>query len=263
MRNLSLPKKAIFDNVLPGLPNWVGKEYGMLYYWRDMKLYFLSPLILQKIIWIPTRLILRGFGHLTIRGSDHLKGVKSPVIFAVNHSSEMDPILIPASLPFWSRFSPIFYASRSKSFYQNSGWRQHIYGGWFFKMWGSYPIFPGLKDYERSLRNHIEIINDGGSLCVFPEGKITPDGNIQQAHGGIAYLAMRTNCTVIPVGISGSYRTPAKEFFSGKRRITVSFGEPIIPSIDPGSTSGASELLAQQCKDEANAIMSKIAALKV
>ncbi|MDE2188208.1 MAG: hypothetical protein KGJ35_00560, partial [Patescibacteria group bacterium] len=81
-----------------------------------MKLYFLSPLILQKIIWIPTNIILRFFCHLQVRGLENLKGIGRNAIFASNHASELDPFFIPASLPFFSRFSPIFYASREKAF---------------------------------------------------------------------------------------------------------------------------------------------------
>lgn len=39
------------------------------------KWYFISPLILQKLIWVPTRLILIVFGGLEVKGLDNLKGI--------------------------------------------------------------------------------------------------------------------------------------------------------------------------------------------
>ena len=192
-----------------------------------MKLYFLAPLFLQKLIWIPTRLILVIFGHIQIYGLEHLRGLKSPVIFACNHSSEIDPILIPASLPFFSNFSPIFYTSRERGFYKNSGIRKFFYGGLLFKIWGSYPVFAGLRDYKKSLFHHISIINSGGSLCIFPEGSITQDGSIQPAHGGVAYLADHTNSVIIPVKISGVFRTSLVNFIKRKNNIYVVFGRPV------------------------------------
>lgn len=192
-----------------------------------MKLYALVPLLFQKIIWIPTRLILTIFGNLQVRGLEHLKSIRSPVIFAVNHSSEIDPFMVPASLPFFSRFSPLFYAVREKTFYSGNGWRKHLFNGWFINLWGGYSAEVGLKDYEKSLAPHISILRNGGSFCVFPEGKITLDGKVGEAKGGISFLAHSAPCTIIPVAISGVFDMSPADFFSGKRTISISYGKPI------------------------------------
>ena len=192
-----------------------------------MKPYFLAPLFFQKLIWIPTRFILVFFGHIKIYGLENLKNVKGNVIFACNHSSEIDPFIVPSSLPFWSRFSPLFYTTREKAFYTRNGWRRHLFGGIFINAWGGYTAKTGLCDYEKSLAEHIQIARDGGSFCVYPEGGITPDGTIQPARGGVAYLAERVRCVIVPVGVSGVYRTSVSDFFLGKRRIVVRFGMPI------------------------------------
>jgi 1-acyl-sn-glycerol-3-phosphate acyltransferase len=196
-----------------------------------MKAYFLPPLILQKLIWIPTRLVLVFFGHLKVKGLENVRVLydepRRPVIFACNHGSEIDPFMVPASLPFFSRFSPLFYAVREKSFYEGNGWRKHFFNGWFINLWGGYSATVGLHDYGRSLEQHIVILREGGSFCVFPEGSITRDGNIQPAKGGISYLAHSSPCSVIPVAISGVHGMSPLDFLRGKRRITVSFGKPI------------------------------------
>ena len=191
------------------------------------KWYFYSPLILQKLIWVPTRSILSFFGHFEVTGLEHVESLKTHVIFACNHSSEIDPILIPAALPFWSRQSPMFYVSREKRFYGGSGWRRHFYGGKFFEAWGSYQVFVDLRDYEKALVNHLGIVRDGGSLCIFPEGRTTPNGIIQQAKGGVAYLAYTTKTPIIPVYIGGVFKLSFKDFLLRKKKITVRFGAPI------------------------------------
>lgn len=195
-----------------------------------MKLYFLAPLFFQKLIWIPTRLVLTIFGNIKISGLENLNDVKGPVIFACNHLSEIDPFVVPASLPFGSRFSPLFYATRERAFYVEHGWRKYLFGGWFINAWGGYIAQAGLHDYERSLIDHIRIAYDGGSFCIYPEGGITRDGNIDSARakGGVAYLAERGGCTIVPVSISGIYRTPLFDFFLGKRNLVVRFGLPIV-----------------------------------
>lgn len=191
------------------------------------KIFFITPLILQKIIWIPTRIILKVFGRLKVIGLENLYSLKGGAIFASNHSSELDPILLPASLPFFSRFSPIFYTSKSKEYYRNSGWRQNFYGGFFFKIWGAHPVYSGLKDYEKALENHIELLKHNKSLFVFPEGRITRDGMIQPARGGIAYLSEISGKPIVPVRIEGIYNMRVGDFFRRKNKIIFKIGKPI------------------------------------
>jgi len=200
-----------------------------------MKWYSFSPLILQKLIWVPTRFSLWFFGRLEVKGLENLPntnsitGAKQNVIFVCNHASELDPFFVPASLPFFSRFSPMFYATREKEFYDTSGWRQVFYGGMFFRAWGGYPAFVGLRDYEKSLSQHVSLLKDGVNMCVFPEGHITPDGSIQPAKGGVSFLSIYTGVPIIPVAISGTYQISPYRFFARKNRLKTVFGKPIYP----------------------------------
>lgn len=217
-------------------------------------LYSISPLILQEIIWIPTRIILNFFIHLKIEGLENLNNINNTnhhyknVIFASNHTSELDPVLLPAALPFFSKFSPIFYASLSKGNYRKSGWRQIFYGGFIFKLWGAHPIYTGLKDYEKSLINHIKILEDNKDLLFFPEGKITPDGNIGNARGGVAYLSKHTGRKIIPMAISGVYNMTLKDFFMRRRYAKVILGKAINPN----------ELKNNNYRKEAEEVMNRV-----
>ncbi len=193
------------------------------------RLYFLPPFLLQSLIWIPTKIIFGFFVHFKIEGLENLKNYKSPVIFAANHLSEWDPILVPAALPMFSRFIPMFYTAAEDKAFKNKtfGWRSRIYGGKFFNAWGSYPVFSGRRDYAFALRNHTQIIFDGGSLCIFPEGYLSRDGNMGRAHGGVGFLSHRTGVPIVPVTISGVFETTTNEFLSRKRHFKVHFGTPI------------------------------------
>lgn len=191
------------------------------YFW------IISPFLLQNLIWIPTRIILKFFVHFQIHGLENLKEIKGGVVFAVNHSSELDPVLIPASFGFLSRLSPVFYTSRERSFYINSGWRKYLYGGLLFKLWGSHPVLAGINNYEKSLSTHIELLKMGRSVCIFPEGRKTRDGKIGEAKGGVAYMAWSAGVPIVPVAISGDFQLSGKDFFLRRRRIQVSFGQPI------------------------------------
>lgn len=196
------------------------------------KIFLFTPLALQTAIWPITRPALKFFVHLKVEGLDRLKNLPKGAIFASNHSSEMDPILIPASLPFLSRFMPIFYVSRPKSFYNNSGWRQFCYGGFFFKLWGAHSAISGKRDYGIALSPHTHIVLKHKSMLIFPEGRKTKTGDIvyDEAHGGVAFLAEKTGLPIVPVRIKGAFGTTLKSFLLRKQKITVSFGKPVYVS---------------------------------
>mgnify|MGYP001558956335 CR=1 FL=1 len=117
------------------------------------KLYYIPPLFLQTLIWIPARLVLIFFVGLKVRGIENLKGLEKGIIFASNHANALDPILLPASLPFLSKFMPMFYTSRENTFYKRLWMRIFFSSGLFFKAWGSYAVAIGVHNYEESLRN--------------------------------------------------------------------------------------------------------------
>ena len=158
------------------------------------KRFFLaSPLVLQTAVWPVVRPLLWFFCHLSVDGLENLKNLPAGVIFTANHTSELDPIFLPASLPFLSRFMPMFYVSRPRSFYKTSGWRQFFYGRFLFKLWGAHPAISGYRDYGLSLALHIQVIRCRKSLFIFPEGRKTIDGKVmvENAKGGAAFLADR------------------------------------------------------------------------
>ncbi len=191
---------------------------------------FIFPNILQRGIWAPTRVLFWFFMRFKVRGLENIRDIPKGVIFALNHSSELDPIILPAAFPFFGRHFPMFYSSREPSFYKNSGWRQKFYGGKFFKLWGSHTLKSGRQDYEVALENHIEILNEHGSLCVFPEGYVTRDGKLGRVHGGVAYLSWRTGKPIVPVAINGVWKIRLKDFLLRKRHAYISFGKPLYPS---------------------------------
>jgi len=195
-----------------------------------MTLFSITPFLLQTLVYPFTWVALRFFAKIRILGKENIRGHKHGAIFAVNHSSELDPILIPATLNPFSRLMPMFYLARERSFYpvaQKGGFSQYFYGGIFFKLWGAYPVAVGTGDYEHALKHHISILEKEKSVCIFPEGKKTRDGGIGEGKPGVAYLLWRTGRLVIPVAIHGHYQMNPHGFLSRKHNITVSYGKPI------------------------------------
>ena len=219
------------------------------------KFYFIPPLILQTLSWIPTRLILIFFIGLKVNGLENLKGLEKGVIFASNHANALDPILLPASLSFLSKFMPMFYTSRENTFYKRLWMRIFFSSGLFFKAWGSYAVGIGIHNYEESLKDHIKILNDKHSLFIFPEGSTTKDGNFKEAKGGVAFLVHKTNLPVVPVGINSTYKMSWGSFFLRKRKITLSIGNPMYLK---DIFDDKKEITIDDYKSGANKIMDKI-----
>jgi 1-acyl-sn-glycerol-3-phosphate acyltransferase len=63
---------------------------------------------------------------------------------------------------------------------------------------------------------------------VFPEGKRTPTGELQEFLSGAAFLAIRAQVPVVPIALSGVFDLlpiHTRHFYSTK--LTLSAGEPI------------------------------------
>lgn len=189
------------------------------------------PNFFQNLIWLPTQFLLRLFGHFKVLGSENLANINGSIIFVANHTSELDPILLPAAMPFLSHFLPMFYVSREKTFYNTRQILKRIfYGGKFFELWGAYQTNVGLHNYEISLKIHIDILNSGHSLLILPEGEKSSDGILHEARGGAAFLSHRTETPIVPVAISGAFKITLIDFFLFRKHLTLSFGKPIYPA---------------------------------
>jgi 1-acyl-sn-glycerol-3-phosphate acyltransferase len=187
----------------------------------------IAPYALQNIIWIPTNILLKGLLQFRVRGRENVLKLKPGLIFACNHTSELDPIFVPASMPFLSKFLPTFYVSRPSGNYSKSGWRNFFYGGTIFKLWGAYPAYIGQKNYEFALQEHIKLLKNGGSICIYPEGGISDVGEKRPARGGAAYLSYKFNAPIIPVAIKGARKITLSHILMRQTKVTVTFGKAI------------------------------------
>ncbi len=194
------------------------------------------PILLQSLIFLFALSVFKLFCSLKYEGVEELvafqkaqkaRGETSALIFAPNHSSEWDGPLVRVGLPFWWRWSPMYFVSQKKDFYDSSGWRKHIYGGRIFNLVGAYPVYSGHHDYAYALQNFTALLQKGRCVCIFPEGRRTTSGALGTAHGGVAFLAHATQTPVVPVAIKGLTLLTARDFFLRRRKVTIHFGTPM------------------------------------
>ena len=165
--------------------------------------------------------VMTGLAQPTVRGLDRLGDLCGPAVFAANHHSHIDTPLLLTSIPAPWRYRMVIGAAADYFF----GTR--ITGALSALVIGAIPI-----DRTRVSRNSTDLardlIEEGWSLVVFPEGGRSPDGWGQPFRGGAAFIAQRTEIPVVPVHIEGTGRILRKgRSTPTPSRTTVTFGEPL------------------------------------
>lgn len=105
-----------------------------------------------------------------------------------------------------------------------------------FRTAGAIPIAGRGEDeaaYERAFARIAQYLADGELVCIFPEGKLSSDGEIDVFKGGVSRILEETPVPVIPLALQGLWgsffsRDPNKGFF--KRlwsRVTIVAGTAI------------------------------------
>ena len=109
-----------------------------------------------------------------------------------------------------------------------------------FRTAGTIPIAGRGEDeviYERAFRKIAEYLNDGELVCIFPEGKLTTDGEINEFKAGVTRILEQTPVPVIPMALQGLWgsffsRDPNKGLFHRLwSRVTLVAGEPIAANV--------------------------------
>ncbi len=109
-----------------------------------------------------------------------------------------------------------------------------------FRTAGAIPIAgrgEDLEIYERAFRKIAEYLKDGELVCIFPEGKLTTDGEINEFKGGMTRVLEETPVPVIPLALQGLWgsffsRDPDKGLFRRLwSRVTLVAGTPVLAEV--------------------------------
>ena len=169
------------------------------------------------------RPIIAGLAQPDRRNLDRLKDLEGPVIFAANHHSHLDAGLLITSLPEPFRHQ-VFAAAAADYFFDS-----RVKATASALVLNAIPI-ERAKVGRRSATEAAELIDDGWSLIIFPEGGRSPDGWGQSFRGGAAYLALKCGVPIVPVHLAGTGRIlPKGRNRPRPSRTVVTFGTPILP----------------------------------
>ena len=133
--------------------------------------------------------ILNTFAEFHIEGVDNIP-INGPLIFVANHQAYVDPSLISVISP-----RKVTFVAKSEVF-------KFLPVAVLLKSYGAHPIKRNRLDLN-FFRWAIKILNNGETLCLFPEGTRS-NGILKKGLPGIVHLAVRSGVNIIPVGIEGT-----------------------------------------------------------
>lgn len=186
--------------------------------------YQVDEFSVRFIVWVITNIIYRLKEH----GRENIPEEGAAVLVS-NHVSFVDALLIASTSP-----RPIRFVMDHNIF-------KNPMLGWFFKLVKAIPIAPEkvcAKTYHEAFDTVSKVLDEGHLVCIFPEGKITRTGEMNDFKTGIEKIIHRNPVPVIPMnllGLWGSFfshkdgsafsKTP-KRFWS---RVSINIGSAIDP----------------------------------
>ncbi len=195
------------------------------------------PYLLRRLS-LPTWILplARVFARVRVEGVEHLAGLEGPVVFAANHQSHMDtPVILIALPPRWRYrtsvamakefFTPHFHPAGHTARQRFTNGLNYYLASLFFN---AFPIPQREAGARRTLRYIGQLLEEGQSLLIFPEGKRTMAGEINEFRGGIGMIGARLGVPVVPVRLVGADKVlHQRSRFPTPGVVTVRFGAPL------------------------------------
>lgn len=151
---------------------------------------------------------------------------EGPAVLVCNHVSFVDALLIGGAVR-----RPVRFVMYYK-----------IYDlpvlNFIFRTAGTVPIAARHEDlliYDQAFKRIADYLRGGEVVCIFPEGKLTADGELNEFRTGVERILQETPVPVIPMALQGLWgsffsRDPQKGFFRRFwSRITLVAGSPMAP----------------------------------
>jgi len=166
----------------------------------------------RYLLYIFLKLI---FGILTkflfstkVVGLQHIPE-KPPYIIVANHSSFGDVAVIAVSLPAMIKWIA----------------RKDVYDKWYMK-----PFHKALGTIVVNGSTHkaLKALREKEIIGIFPEGSRSHDGKLKKGDVGVAVLALKSGCPVIPIGITGLHEAFGwNDRFPKFHKVVLRIGRPI------------------------------------
>jgi 1-acyl-sn-glycerol-3-phosphate acyltransferase len=179
----------------------------------------------SRFLWTVSPPVVRGVGKAffsleVVREADL---PPPPFVMASNHYSHLDPPAIGCALGHPIRFlalEDLFGVSRLLD--------------WLVEGYGSIPT-PRNRVPVAAVRTALAALENGESVCVFPEATRVSHWGTLAPKRGAAWLAVRAGVPLVPVAVIGTGQAMGLENRIQRAPIRVVFGEALAPGNDPAA----------------------------
>jgi len=162
-------------------------------------------------LWGKIQLRITGT-RVRIQGLEHIEPEKSYILVS-NHQSTFDIFGLVGYLPIQFRWTAKAELFRTP------------FMGWAMSRIGYIPIErDSPKKAYRSMLRAAEVVRNGVSVIIFPEGTRSPDGNLQPFKKGVFLLALKSRAPILPITIQGTSKIMRKgdwRIYPGQVRIQI------------------------------------------
>lgn len=167
--------------------------------------------------WV-MRFITRGYlvGLFTVDGLENVPREGS-LIICPNHSGTLDPPMVPAFTPRGDTWS----MAKSEYFIKPLT-------RWGFTRYHAFPVVRHTAD-RAALKRSFDLLKAGNALIMYPEGTRVESGVLSQPEPGAGFIAQKTGCPVLPVGLTGTREClPKGAKWPRRTRVRITFGKPFV-----------------------------------
>jgi long-chain acyl-CoA synthetase len=186
----------------------------------------------------------RVMGWPRIRGKEHLRNVRGPLVFICNHVTMVDHALVLLALPrrLRTRMAIAMDGEQLREWLHPQpgtglltrllGLLKYVSVVFFFNVFS----MPQKSGFRRSFMFAGEMMDRGSSLLVFPEGQRTKHGALNPFMPGTGLLIQRLDAPVVPMRIDGLWKLKkADRHFAWPGEVSLIIGEPVTysPQQDP------------------------------
>jgi len=193
-------------------------------------IYRLVPeFLLRFVAWVITHTLYR----VRTVGTDRIPA-EGAAVLACNHVSFVDAVVIMGESP-----RPIRFVMDHRIF-------KIPLANWFFRNAKAIAIAPAKEDPQMLARANQRIdaaLADGDLVCIFPEGRITYDGELSPFRQGVQKIVERVPVPVVPMALRGLWGSFFSRYGGGafsrpvearlrrglRSRVELIVGEPVLP----------------------------------
>ena len=165
--------------------------------------------------------LLRFLTKPRVSGLENLNDVRGPLVFTANHSSHLDSVAVLYSLPSRLRRKTAVAAAEDYFF------RRRILSAITAVVINGFP-FAREGGIRASLQRCANLLDDGWSVLIFPEGTRSTTDQQGEFKSGTGLLAVELSVPVVPIRLKGLHQVlPKGRTIPRPSRIEVHIGKPM------------------------------------